>query len=925
MPETPTLTVTWQGTVRTFKLDSERAVRLGRHPASEVSFDPQRDLIVSSSHAKVVRVCGDWTLVDLESRNGVWVSGSDGRRRISKLALAGGEEFELGRGGPIVRFERPPGEMRKTAKVEAIPAVAPPSAHRVPLQDRAVTVGRESPVEIHIPDPRVSRRHATITPVVGGGHRIVDHDSRNGTFVNGERITSRALAPGDRIIIGGRRIEYQPLALAVTETDLGMGIEARGLTRKVDGKAVLDDVWFTAGPGDLVAVMGPSRCGKTTLLDALVGLRAAERGSVSVGGTNLHECPEAVRGWVGHVAAEDALYDDLTVASSLAWAAWLRLPGDHTVKERHERVERVLADMELTNHRDRAVARLTAAQRQRVALGLELITEPAVLCLDEPTRGLDPSEAYHLVRLLRELAAKGRTVIAAVRSVADLDLFDRVAFLVNGKLTFFGRPGEALTHFDVERHEDLFHACRERGASEWRDRYRVSVPCRRFLPEYHVDRTEPSLIEPGAGPISHGTVDGLHPPRLIPRTRSEEDRPPAPGGLFGGDWNSIGRSLRLLAPPLKRLHGREPVGGIKEVLRQLSVLGRRDMERLADGRDDLLWLAAATPLAMGLVIWVAAPRSDFALLWLGLSVWWLAAQRAAPELVRDRAAFRRDRRLNLRVFSYLVARFLPLSLTSAVQGLVLLATVVHLCSLDLPLVPAGILIALAGCAGSAAGLAMSAAARTPNHAHALVSLVLLLHVLFSGAFESDVAPPPRGLVATLDRLSAGYWTFDELKRMAVARGAADRRVEEARILELEKKQNELSLKLEEIASGWSTATMGLAAGPISAVGAAAAQLEERRRALHGASARLTDLAREFQTALDARVQATGSMRDAERRRIAALAPNHLGSRGAAFGWLCGLVVAGLGLAALLLRWRELADEPSTTILGQRAADGVDVV
>lgn len=903
MAETPTLTVTWQGTVRTFKLDSEKAVRLGRHPASEVPFDPQRDLIVSSSHAKVVRVRGDWTLVDLESRNGVWITGNDGRRKISKLSLEGGEEFELGRGGPVVKFDRPPGEMRKTGKIEAVQPPAPPTSRVVPLGERDVVVGREQPVDILIADPRVSRRHATIVMVVGGGHRIVDHGSRNGTFVNGERIESRKLAPGDRIIIGGRRIEYQPSAVTVTETDVGVGIEARGLTREIDGKTVLDEVWLSAGPGDMVAVMGPTRCGKTSLLDALVGLRGATKGSVTVGGTSLFEHPEAVRGWVGHVGAEDALYDDLTVVASLHWAAWMRLPGDHSAKERAERVERVLADIELTNHRDRKVERLTAAQRHRLALAMELLTEPAVLCLDEPTSGLDPSDAYHQLRLIRELAGKGRTVIASVRSVAHLELFDKIAFLIDGKLAFFGRPGEALQHFDVERYDEMFHVCREREAVEWRDRYRVSAVAKRFLPEYWVDGTEPAAFEPGAGVALEGGIQ-----RLIPRTRGGEPSVPEPAGLFsGGEWNSISRSLRLLAPPIRQLAGREPAGGVREVVRQLMVLGRRDLERLANGREDLLWLAAGAPLLLGLLIWVAAPRADSAMLWLGLSAWWLSAQRAAPELVRDRPAYRRDRRLHLRVFSYLIARFLPLAVVSVVQAMVLLATVVHLCGLDLPLVPSGIVVALAGCAGAAAGLAISAASRSPNHAHSLVSLVLLVHVLFSGAFESEAGPPPRGVVATMDRLSAGYWTFDELKRMAMTRGAADRATEEAKILELEKKQDELSHKLDDMLRDWMTATAGLAAGPMNAVGAAAVQVE--RKQLMDLRLHMSDLVGQFQQALDARVQVTGDLRKAERRRLEALAPNHLGGRGAGFGWLCGLVVAGLGLASVLLRWRELADEP----------------
>src|SRR5205085_3790256 len=133
------------------------------------------------------------------------------------------------------------------------------------------------------------------------------------------------------------------------------------------------------------------------------------------------------------------IHRDLTVERALEYAARLRLPADTTGPERTRRVEEVLDDLNLTPHRAKYIDDLSGGQRKRVSIGVELLTRPNLFFLDEPTSGLDPATETQVMRLLRELADQGRTLVLITHATQNIELCDKVVFMSRGgHLAFYG-------------------------------------------------------------------------------------------------------------------------------------------------------------------------------------------------------------------------------------------------------------------------------------------------------------------------------------------------------------------------------------------------------------------------------------------------------------------------------------------------------
>jgi ABC-2 type transport system ATP-binding protein len=192
----------------------------------------------------------------------------------------------------------------------------------------------------------------------------------------------------------------------------------------------LEDVSFSAEPGEMIAVIGPNGAGKTTLLSIIAGAQPPSAGSVDPG-------PRAV-GWAPQ---QPALYTRLSVAENLELFARLE-----KVDDPGEAVARMLAQTDLTARADERVGRLSGGNRQRVNVALGLIAEPPVLALDEPSASLDPAQRERLWAFIGGLAAAGTTVLFSTHNVAEAERYaGRAVVLDEGRLLFDGPPAEIVS------------------------------------------------------------------------------------------------------------------------------------------------------------------------------------------------------------------------------------------------------------------------------------------------------------------------------------------------------------------------------------------------------------------------------------------------------------------------------------------------
>lgn len=380
-----------------------------------------------------------------------------------------------------------------------------PMAQSTTGSSKVLTIGRGLENQIVIDDLLASRQHVRLSPRPGGGFDVQDLDSRNGTYVNGQRIQRAFLAEGGLLAVGHSRFTVRQGQLVASVDEGDVNFVANHMTFTLgDGKKLLDDITFALDGSSLLAVVGPSGAGKSTLLKALTGSQQATEGEVYYDGRDLYENYDDLRHRIGVVPQDDVVHRQLTVTQALRYAAELRFPDDLDSHLRDQRVDEVIEELGLTQHKDTRVDRLSGGQRKRTSVALELLTRPSLLFLDEPTSGLDPGLDKQVMNLLRDLADGGRTIVVITHAVANLNVCDKVLLLApGGKVAYFGPPKGLLGHFHASDHADVF-------TEVARDPERAKV----------VFRNSPLMEEQVAAPLRAPRSAAPGPPEKPPRQQS---------------------------------------------------------------------------------------------------------------------------------------------------------------------------------------------------------------------------------------------------------------------------------------------------------------------------------------------------------------------------------------------------------------------
>ncbi|PNF38654.1 ATP-binding cassette sub-family G member 1 [Cryptotermes secundus] len=212
-------------------------------------------------------------------------------------------------------------------------------------------------------------------------------------------------------------------------------------------KKILHELNGRFAPRQLIAIMGPSGAGKSTLLDVLSGYRiTGVTGSVILDGEERNM--DAFRRLSCYITQDDRLQPLLTVRENMQIAADLKLQGDVSRREKNNIIEEILSTLRLSEHGNTRTGRLSGGQRKRLSIALELITNPLIFFLDEPTTGLDSSSCTQCVSLLRLLARQGRTIICTIHqpSASLFQMFDHVYVLSQGRCLYQGAAGQLVSY-----------------------------------------------------------------------------------------------------------------------------------------------------------------------------------------------------------------------------------------------------------------------------------------------------------------------------------------------------------------------------------------------------------------------------------------------------------------------------------------------
>ena len=228
-------------------------------------------------------------------------------------------------------------------------------------------------------------------------------------------------------------------------------IKVENIKKTFDGNQVLKGINLEVHQGEILALMGSSGGGKTTLLKCISGLIRPTEGRVVVSGLDVRKEPELARKRMGMVFQSAALFDYLNVHDNVAFGVrrWKKVKG----KELTELVDQTLLRVGLDVVEQLMPSELSGGMRKRVGIARARALQPDVILYDEPTTGLDPITTYTIDRLIVSLREEvGVTSIVVSHDVnAVLRVADRIAFLHKGELAFLGTPDQ----FESDNHASI--------------------------------------------------------------------------------------------------------------------------------------------------------------------------------------------------------------------------------------------------------------------------------------------------------------------------------------------------------------------------------------------------------------------------------------------------------------------------------------
>jgi ABC-type multidrug transport system ATPase subunit/pSer/pThr/pTyr-binding forkhead associated (FHA) protein len=689
--------------------------------------------MVSGVHARIESSASGFVIVHVSQTNKTFINGSTVE---GSAPVRAGDRVRLGLTGPTV-------EILAIEPVGSSVAVAPNRGLTVQADYRQMAllrgtagamrfvvgaggvIGRDArAVQFHLDHPHVSRLHASLA-ADRGQLFLADLGSANGTFLNGRRLMRPVeLAPGDRIDIGPFSLRFDGLALVSTSRSNNIQLAACGLKRVVQDRTtgqplvLLEHINLVVRPREFVCILGPSGSGKSTLLAILSGRNAPDAGFVFLNDADLFSNFEALKEDIAVVPQKEALHDSLAVGAALRFTAELRLPPDLSRAEIDGSVRDILEVVGLSARHGTLVRHLSGGQVKRVSLANELVARPSLLFLDEVTSGLDEQTDREVMELFRQVADGGKTVVCITHSLANVEATCHLVVILTegGRLAFIGTPDEAKTYFGITRLGDVYWNLATRDRQEWHARFRASSYFQRYvverMPSNVTDEgkkaTPPQPIRRGASGLRQATV-------LIRRYLS----------IWRGDSHALlvmfGQSL-LIALLLGSVFG--SLGDV------INPAGR-------------------------------ALRTANLLLLLAVSCYWFGCNTAAKELVKERVIFLRERDFNLRVSSYFLSKFLVLALITFLQATLLFFIVRPWCQPPGFSVLQWLTLDALAVAGTAAGLLISALARTEEVATALVPIAVIPQIILAG-----VVAPLNGLVQLLaEGFISVYWARQALESL----------------------------------------------------------------------------------------------------------------------------------------------------------------
>lgn len=559
------------------------------------------------------------------------------------------------------------------------------------LSEGLTLIGRGSDNTIVMDSPGISRKHAAIMNQ-NGVNTIIDYGSMNGVYVNGKRVNrDEQIAEKDMIQIANFLFFVVDGKLLYQGAMSGVSLRLENISKEVGRgagrKKILNQVYGDIGSNEFVAIIGGSGAGKTTVMNAMSGFDRDIEGNVFCNGIDLRRNFNSFKNMIGFVPQQDIIYENLKLKKMLLYTAKMKMPSDTTRAEMELRIYKVLEMVDLTQHADTYIRKLSGGQKKRASIAVELLADPGLFFLDEPTSGLDPDTEQSLMHTLASLSkSEGKTIIMVTHTTQSIHLCDKVIFMgPGGKICYCGPPSEMNEYFGKQDLVEIYNELAV-NTDNWNGYY---------LQNYWQKRQEEPAL-----------------------TKAED--------MF--IKNSARRNVSWF--------------------KQLRVLTARYMNLIKNDYSRLL-LLLVQPVAIALLLFLVAQEGTFVnfddtksiLFALSCSGIWIGLFNTIQEVCKERAILKREYMGNLRLSGYVLSKYIVQGIICLIQATLLTTIFLNLLEHTAkggaiwgshPGMEIWLTMVLTIFASASMGLIVSSLVRNADRAMAFAPFVLIVQLLFSG-------------------------------------------------------------------------------------------------------------------------------------------------------------------------------------------------
>ena len=415
---------------------------IGRKPDNSLVLD---NPMVSRYHAVLEFGDGHWNLKSLTQNSVTQVNGND----VDSRLLEDGDVILIG-----------PLQLRVTLKGTCLQLLLMESVEQDVVQSKILGSEWASLDDLHmdLPEGTVARTSGSAAQIKFKD-KVVDIRQKSSHVIT--------LDNGKTIRLPGCMLKFENSELTCKNTPLGFDVQVKNLDVFAGKKQLLKDINFTLPAGEILAIIGRSGQGKSTLLRLLQGVhRCGKSSEVRIGALDYRNAE--IRKHIAFLEQDPELRRDLTVKETLIDGARCSMNRSDFKRNAMGRLEKFCELFGLSERLQNPVKTLSGGECRRAALAKELMGNPGLIVLDEPLSGLDPYNSKILCTHLKQLAFLGHTVILTTHSYEALEIANKVLVLHHGEQAFYGSPEEALRYFESEDPEEILSNLNDETTTHWK-------------------------------------------------------------------------------------------------------------------------------------------------------------------------------------------------------------------------------------------------------------------------------------------------------------------------------------------------------------------------------------------------------------------------------------------------------------------------